>query len=105
MSTRLGVLGGRWDGMEIRQSPVLPMSSTDAQDARRIVRHGLADVLAWLGPSAAPGGHVPGPRPGEPVHAVEVHGVLFVSADLYADMVGMAATPSIQSLLNRRWGV
>lgn len=30
------------------------------EDARRIVRHGLADVLAWLGEE-------PGPAPGQPV--------------------------------------
>jgi hypothetical protein len=36
-------------------------------EARRIVRHGLADVLAWLGQDV-------GPRPDEPVPAVYVMG-------------------------------
>lgn len=97
MTTRLDVLGGAWDGLEVRKSPVLPQPSSDAMDARRIVRHGLADVLHWLGE------HV-GPRPGQPVHAVQIHGVLYVSEDLYADMLGMAVTPSIQYGLDRRWG-
>lgn len=95
--TTLGVLGGRWDGMDIRRSPVLPMPSSDAMDARRIVRHGLADVLRWLGEDV-------GPRPGEPVHAVQVHSTLWVSDDLWADMVGLAVTPSVEEIARRRWG-
>ncbi|MBT9255397.1 hypothetical protein KMZ30_07400 [Phycicoccus sp. KQZ13P-1] len=34
---------------------------TDGEDARRIVRHGMAEILEWLGEPV-------GPKPGEPVH-------------------------------------
>jgi hypothetical protein len=49
-------------------SEQLPMEPTDAANARRIVRHGLADVLGWCGLDV-------GPAPGEPTHAL-------LSADL-----------------------
>lgn len=49
-------------GYEIRVSRALPIVATDAMIARAIVRHGLADVLRWLGeePGLAPGqsGHI-----------------------------------------------
>lgn len=60
--------------IEIGGVPVLvndhlppPRPPSPAEDARRIVRHGLADVLAWLGESV-------GPEPGAPVHTVLVVG-------------------------------
>lgn len=39
---------------------------TPGEDGRRIVRHGMADVLAWLGEPV-------GPRPGEPVLSLRDH--------------------------------
>lgn len=50
-------------GIKVIESPTLPLDPTSAQDARRIVRHGLADVLAWLGEDV-------GPKPGEQTHAL-----------------------------------
>jgi len=43
-------------------SPMLPIYPSPGTDARRIVRHGLADVLEWLGQEV-------GPEPGVPTHA------------------------------------
>lgn len=45
-------------------SPHLPIPPTPGADARRIVRHGLADVLAWLGEDI-------GSKPGEQIHILE----------------------------------
>ncbi len=45
-------------------SDQLPTLPTPGGDARRIVRHGLADVLTWLGVDV-------GPKPGEPIHMFE----------------------------------
>lgn len=50
-------------------TPVLPIKPSPGTDARRIVRHGLADVLAWLGEDV-------GPRPGAQTHAVAMPGGL-----------------------------
>lgn len=50
-------------------SSILPLKPSPGEDARRIVRHGLADVLAWLGEDV-------GPRPGAQTHAVAMPGGL-----------------------------
>lgn len=63
----LGALGG----MRVVESPMLPLDPTPGQDARRIVRHGLADVLAWLGEDV-------GPAPGAQTH------ILLIGADIHA---------------------
>lgn len=41
-------------GFDVFVSDALPIPPTDAQIARRIVRHGLADVLEWLGEDVGP---------------------------------------------------
>lgn len=64
-------------GYQVLTASTLPMPSTNAEDARRIVRHGLADVLDWLGEKV-------GPKPGEPTHCLEIGRCLFVSADMAA---------------------
>ena len=43
----------------------LPVPASDAEIARRIVRHGLADVLVWLGEE-------PGAKPTDLVHTLYV---------------------------------
>lgn len=68
-------------GLPIVESTALPLHPTHREDARRIVRHGLADVLAWLGEH-------PGPRPGEPTHALIIGGRLLVSSPASARIVG-----------------
>lgn len=54
-----GVLGG----VPVLVSPALPVIPSPGEDARRIVRHGMADVLAWLGEDV-------GPKPGAAAHVV-----------------------------------
>lgn len=63
-------------GFDIVISNVLPIIPSPGEDARRIVRHGLADVLDWLGEDV-------GPSPGMPTHALMVGDTLHVSPDLY----------------------
>ena len=50
-------------GIPVHISDRLPLYPSDGAIARRIVRHGLADVLAWWGEE-------PGPDPLEPTHAM-----------------------------------
>jgi len=62
--------------MGIVVSPVLPIYPSPGEVSRRTVRHGLADVLEWLGEDV-------GPKPDEVTHALQVGGVLHVSQDLW----------------------
>lgn len=64
--------------LPVHVSAHLPVTPSDAEDARRIVRHGLAGVLDWLGEDV-------GPRPGDPIHVVELGGALWVSKQWWAD--------------------
>ena len=56
----------------IVESSALPIYPSDGEDARRIVRHGLADVLEWPGEKV-------GPKPGEPTMAMLVDGAIHVA--------------------------
>jgi hypothetical protein len=67
----IGVFGG----LRVVVSPLLPMYPTPGEDGRRIVRHGLADVLAWLGEDV-------GPKPGEPTHAYRIGDVVVCSQEV-----------------------
>ncbi len=49
--------------MDVTVSKHLPLHPSAGEVARRIVRHGLADVLAWLGEKI-------GPRPEDLTHAI-----------------------------------
>lgn len=64
--------------------PALPITPTLAEDVVRSVRHGLADVLEWLGEDV-------GPKPGEATHVLfasdGVGSSLFVSREVYARLV------------------
>lgn len=60
--------------LPVHVSPLLPYRPSPGEDGRRIVRHGLADVLAWLGEKV-------GPKPGVPTHAFLAGGVLFASQE------------------------
>ena len=57
-------------------SPVLPIAPSLAEDTVRMVRHGLADVLEWLGEDV-------GPKPGQETHAIKAGVILFVSKKMY----------------------
>lgn len=69
-----------FNGMNVIVSPMLPLHPGHGESARRIVRHGLADVLEWLG-------EAPGPEPDELTHIIAgCDGpvtMLMVSAEVY----------------------
>lgn len=78
-------------GLDVIVSKALPLHPGPGEVARRIVRHGLADVLAWLGEKV-------GPKPEDLTHAIAgmdpagpVGGVLFVSAE-YAERLRREST-------------
>lgn len=82
-----------YDGLRVVASNALPLPPSPGEDARRIVRHGLARVLEWLGEPV-------GPAPGVATHAVRAGDVLYVSRDLRADLIGMSLTADIEAMLN-----
>lgn len=55
-------------------SQLLPITPTLEQDVIRTVRHGLADVLEWLGEEV-------GPKPGEQIHVIHAGTQLLVSQE------------------------
>lgn len=61
-------------GFNVITSNLLPLDPSPGEDARRIVRHGMADVLAWLGEKV-------GPKPGEQTH------LLIFGKDIHASAV------------------
>jgi hypothetical protein len=62
--------------MRVIVSDALPTYPSHREDARRIVRHGYADVLAWLGEEV-------GPKPGAPTHVYRTARSLIVSPEAY----------------------
>jgi hypothetical protein len=85
------VRAGLRPGLDVVVSKALPLRPGPGEIGRRIVRHGLADVLAWLGEKV-------GPRPEDLTHAVggidpagPLGGVVFVSQE-YADRLRAEAT-------------
>lgn len=52
-----------WAGTPLIVSPALPIPPSDGEWARRFVRHGMADVLAWLGEEV-------GPKPTDQTHCI-----------------------------------
>jgi hypothetical protein len=65
--------------MSLVISPLLPIRPSLAEDAVRMVRHGLADVLEWLGEDV-------GPVPGQATHVIRAGDVLFVSKETYTSI-------------------
>lgn len=77
--------------MNVIVSPILPIAPGHGEVARRIVRHGLADVLTWLGEPI-------GPKPEEQTHAFTSSGVdglleptMFVSQWMHDEMLRWGA--------------
>ncbi|WP_343317754.1 hypothetical protein AAFM46_10920 [Arthrobacter sp. TMP15] len=68
--------------LRIIVTQVLPLKPTLAQDTIRSVRHGLADVLNWLGEDV-------GPIPGALTHVFRSGGKLFVSAEMFRGLGGI----------------
>jgi hypothetical protein len=64
------------EDLRVVVTPALPIAPTFAEDIVRSVRHGLADVLEWLGEDV-------GPKPGEYTHAIRVGSQLYVSQELF----------------------
>lgn len=68
-------------GIPVLVSSLLPLVPSDGEVARRIVRHGYADVLAWLGEEV-------GPKPTDKTHVIAAFDgrqrVLFVSPECHA---------------------
>lgn len=64
-------------------SPQLPYPPSIGEWARRIVRHGLADVLEWLGEEV-------GPAPDDQTHMLWVDGRVLVSQETYDRLAAMA---------------
>lgn len=84
-----------WGGLRVVVSPLLPMPPSHKEDARRIVRHGLAartlsgmtvGVLEWLGEDV-------GPAPGVPTTALIIGDTLHTSAAIYEDLAGRSPNP------------
>lgn len=78
-------------GVDVVVSRWLPVRPGPGEVARRIVRHGLSDVLEWLGQKV-------GPRPEDLTHAIggidpagPLGGVVFVSQELHDQMRAEAA--------------
>jgi len=71
--------------MPVVVSNALPMDPSTREWARHYVRHGMADILAWLGEEV-------GPEPDAQTHAVSAGGVLYVSAEWSARLVEASTT-------------
>ena len=71
-------------GMRVYENPLLPIAPSAGEDARRMVRHGLSDVLRWLGEGVGPG-------PGALTHAIIVDGNLHASAEVIERIRASAA--------------
>jgi hypothetical protein len=84
--TRLYLEGG----LPVIIAPGLPVAPTEAENIVRSVRHGLADVLAWLGEDV-------GPKPGACTHAVTTTNAMFVSQECFDEL----KTKAIFDRINR----
>ena len=73
----------RFAGLDIVVTGALPVHPTPGMDGRRIVRHGLADILEWLGEEV-------GPKPGEPIHVIVSGRRLVMSAEAAARLRAQA---------------
>lgn len=75
--------------MQFIVSDLLPMPPTPGEEARRIVRHGMSDILEWLGEPV-------GPAPATMTHLLLVDGDALVSQQLRDAIVlpfrGLAST-------------
>ena len=67
---------GEFTGLRVIVSESLPWEPTDCENTRRIVRHGLKDVLEWLGEEV-------GMAPFQPTHMIMSRDSLFVSPHAY----------------------
>jgi hypothetical protein len=68
-----------YQGVRIYVTPALPIYPSDVENARRIVRQGLSDVLAYLGEDV-------GPAPFEPIHMFKSRDGIFVSPETHQSL-------------------
>ena len=82
-------------GVPVVTSPYVPppRTPTPGEWARRYVRHGLADVLEWLGEPV-------GPEPGDLVHVAFILG--FDPALSYARHAGIMVAETVISMRDPR---
>lgn len=59
-------------GIRVLVTDALPITPSDGENARRMVRHGMAEILDWLGEEV-------GPKPGDPTHAMLIGDTLHAS--------------------------
>ena len=78
----------RFDGLPVVETKALPTYPDHKADARRIVRHGLTDVLYWLGEKV-------GPAPSEPTHIFATPHRIFASAELVERLQREASNDAI----------
>lgn len=71
-------------GLPVRISPQLPIAPSDEENIVRFVRHGLADVLAWIGEDV-------GPKPGAALHVISAPDALYVSQECFDELKKTAA--------------
>ncbi|MFQ6170396.1 hypothetical protein ACK8HX_02215 [Oryzobacter sp. R7] len=74
-------LDGVPSGLTVIVSRELPLAPSPGEVARRIVRHGMAEILAWLGEDV-------GPRPDDVTHALRAGHNLLVSGQYAALLLG-----------------
>lgn len=75
------------DGLPVVISPQLPIAPTDGEIIVRVVRHGLADVLAWLGEDV-------GPLPDAKTHAIQTPTALYVSRECHDELKKVSSSPA-----------
>lgn len=73
-------------GLPVTISQHLPINPSDEDNIVRSVRHGLADVLAWLGEDV-------GPKPGDSCHAIRTPDRIHVSKAFFDEMKRLMPIP------------
>lgn len=68
-------------GVTVVSSSLLPIDPSPGEAARRVVRHGLADVLRWLGEDV-------GPRPEDKTNALVIGRTLMASPETVRAIAG-----------------
>lgn len=71
-------------GTQVVVSDALPIDPSPGEVGRRIVRHGMAEILAWLGEDV-------GPKPEDQTHALLIGGTLHTSRE-YLDRLTSSMT-------------
>lgn len=88
----------RQPAVNIIQTPGLPMRPSVGANARRQVRHGLADVLEWLGETV-------GPAPYDPIHFFIGTGTSVSASNggevIYSSMAGLSMLHRMAEMMDQ----